>query len=794
MKKLHLICNAHLDPIWQWTWDEGFSAVLATFKSAADLAEEFDYVFCHGEALLYEEIEKKAPALFKRIQDLVKRGKWVVTGGWYLQPDVLMPCGESIVRQIEVGQKYFQEKFGITPTVATNYDSFGHSLGLVQIMKKFGYNGYLICRPGSWQFDYPSRFFNWVAPDGSSIPVSHSSSYNSVLGKAVEKIQGYACGNVGGMLGAEQTAGSRADLEDVDYVLWGVGNHGGGPSRKDLQDIANLKIEDVELVHSTPERLFSDNIHIGGEVKTSLITCMPGCYATMARLKMAYRETENVFYATEKMLSVAKMAGYNVDLSDMKVAEKKMLLAMFHDILPGTSIVEGEQDGMELLSMTKKIVKDYRTGAFLYLVMGEDVAKEGEFPVFVFNYMPYEVQTPITVEFSLADQNWSEEFHYTPVVYAGGVEIPCQTVKEGSTLNLDWRKRIVFEGKLKPMGITKFSVYVKQTPAQSKKAAPCTIEAYLPKLLREPISLEMREDTVDPWGMSNEELKGLGKNPKPFRLMSEQEAAAFCGVKEAISPVRKIEDGAVLTSVEVFYTADNTNAVIEYKLYKNQPYFDLKATIEYADKNKLIRLKVPTPQGVVVGDGPYIVEEKPRNAEICFQKWFGVKTDNGEIFSIINNCTYAGKAEDGYLALDLVRGAGYCVHPIADRELYPQDRYLPRIEGGRYEFNLRIYQASVDKVCAEAELYNQAPYAINVFPTGGDKKSASLYVDKAVSMPVCKISDNGYVMRFFNPNATAQEFTLTIGDKTKALSLAPYEIVSVEYTDEITVSHETILT
>ena len=596
------------------------------------------------------------------------------------------------------------------------------------------------------------------------------------------------------MLGAEQTAGSRADLEDVDYVLWGVGNHGGGPSRKDLQDIANLKIEDVELVHSTPERLFSDNIHIGGEVKTSLITCMPGCYATMAKLKMAYRETENVFYATEKMLSIAKLAGYDIDTSDMKVAEKKMLLAMFHDILPGTSIPEGEQDGMELLSMAKKIVKDYRTGAFLYLVMGEDVAKEGEFPVFVFNYMPYEVQTPITVEFSLADQNWSEEFHYTPVVYLDGEEIPSQTIKEGSTLNLDWRKRIVFEGKLKPMGITKFSVYVKKKPIKSKTAEPCTIDSYLPKLLRAPISLEMREDTADPWGMSNEELKGLGKNPKPFRLMSEEEAAAFCGVSAPISPVRRIEDGDILTSVEALYTADNTNAAIEYKVYKNQPYFDVKLTVEYADKNKLVRLKIPAPNGVIMGDGPYIVEEKPTDAEISFQKWLGVKTENGEIFSIINNCAYAGKAEDGYLALDLVRGAGYCIHPIGARELYPQDRYLPRIEGGRYEFNFRIYQASIGQVCAEAELFNQAPYAINVFPTGGDKKSASLCVDKSVVMPVCKISDNGYVMRFFNPNADAQEFTLTIGDKTERLSLAPYEIVSVEYAGELTVSHEKILT
>ena len=113
MKKLHLICNAHIDPIWQWTWDEGISAAIATFKSAADLAEEFDYVFCHGEALLYETIEKNAPDLFASIQKLVREGKWHISGGMYLQPDGLMPCGETFVRHIAVGKKYFQEKFGV---------------------------------------------------------------------------------------------------------------------------------------------------------------------------------------------------------------------------------------------------------------------------------------------------------------------------------------------------------------------------------------------------------------------------------------------------------------------------------------------------------------------------------------------------------------------------------------------------------------------------------------------------------------------------------------------------------
>ena len=167
MKTLHLICNAHLDPIWQWTWDEGISAALSTFKSAADLADEFDYIFCHNESLLYEQIEINSPELFERIKKLVKQGKWVVAGGWYLQPDCLMPSGESIVRQIKVGQEYFYKKFGVKSEVAVNYDSFGHSIGLVQIMRKCGYKGYITARPNRVQCPRPSRFFNWIAPTGA---------------------------------------------------------------------------------------------------------------------------------------------------------------------------------------------------------------------------------------------------------------------------------------------------------------------------------------------------------------------------------------------------------------------------------------------------------------------------------------------------------------------------------------------------------------------------------------------------------------------------------------------------
>lgn len=109
MKRLHLICNAHLDPIWQWEWEEGAAAALSTFQSAANLAEKYDYIFCHNEVNLYKYTEKYAPALFAQIQKLVKQGKWHIMGGWYLQPDCLMPSGEGMLRQIREGELYFKE-------------------------------------------------------------------------------------------------------------------------------------------------------------------------------------------------------------------------------------------------------------------------------------------------------------------------------------------------------------------------------------------------------------------------------------------------------------------------------------------------------------------------------------------------------------------------------------------------------------------------------------------------------------------------------------------------------------
>lgn len=325
MKQIFLICNAHLDPVWQWEWEEGLAETLSTFRIAADFCEEFDgFVFNHNESLLYQWIEEYEPELFTKIQNLVKRGCWHIMGGWYLQPDCNMPSGESLVRQIATGRKYFKEKFNRVPTTAINFDSFGHSRGLVQILKKAGYDSYIVGRPAAFMFDPPAVDFNWIGYDGSEIATHLSDElYNSSLGKATEKIENYRNGH--------QEANAL-------LILWGIGNHGGGPSRIDLEQIAQLKEklkkQNYLLIHSTPEEYF-DALPIQElpKFEKSLNSVMIGCYTSQILIKQKHRVLENMLYSTEKMVCGAELqTGCKGNWDRIKEAEKALLFCEFQKI------------------------------------------------------------------------------------------------------------------------------------------------------------------------------------------------------------------------------------------------------------------------------------------------------------------------------------------------------------------------------------------------------------------------------------------------------------------------------
>ena len=335
LKNVYLICNAHIDPVWQWDWKDGLTACISTFRSVVNLSHKYDYVFAHNESVLYQWVEEYDKELFKEIKELVRIGKWKIMGGWYIQPDCNIPFAESFIRQIKKGNEYFRKTFGVSCTTALNVDSFGHNAGLPQILKKCGYDGYMFCRPMADYSVIPDKF-RWRGSDGSEVTAARVSGfYNCPMGLVKNKIESDL---------------ERFSEEKNIVVLWGVGNHGGGPSERDLCDIEKITADkpEVHFIHSVPED------YIAAITKEKLPTVegginpmFPGCYTSQVKIKQTHAELEKNLYRAEKLaVATCENCGMEYPKEEFAAAEEDLLFSQFHDILAGTAIKRAMEDSL----------------------------------------------------------------------------------------------------------------------------------------------------------------------------------------------------------------------------------------------------------------------------------------------------------------------------------------------------------------------------------------------------------------------------------------------------------------
>ncbi len=789
---MHLICNAHIDPIWQWDWPEGVSAVLSTFQSAVNLSEKHDYIFCHNEVTVYKYVEEYAPELFEKIRALVKQGKWHIMGGWYLQPDCNMPSGESFVRQIQEGKRYFMEKFGVFPTTAVNFDPFGHTVGLVQILKKCGQDSYLFMRPMPYQQKLPSEQFLWRGLDGSTVKAMRCPQYGTALGKAVGSIK----------------SKTRQQQTPVGMVPWGVGNHGGGPSDKDLTDIAALmgKSDEVQYIHSTPEAFFA-SVQPEEEWNRSLRISMPGCYTSMYRVKKRHALLENELFLTEKMLTVAYARGllkeYPAQL--LRTITEDLLNAQFHDVLPGTSVQCGEENGLRLLEHGLLEAERLKTKAYFALTSVCAPAKEGEYPVVVFNPHPYAVTENVECEFMLVDQNWNEQsVSVITVLDDRGREVLCQRIKEDSNLNLDWRKRMIFPAELPPMAVRRYSVYIrfekvsavprKQNLIYDDGHKYVEIDGETGLLKKYAIGgvtyaenafqLTAFSDNGDPWGMSSRQQMRVGEGEEPFTLMEQPD-----GVFRGMQSVQVIEDGPIYLGIEAFFAHENTRARVAYKIWKNNDAVDVDVDLFFGDIDQIIKLKVPvTMDGKLMGQTAFGTEPMYMNGRENVAHRFVAMTNGTQSLSLMNNGVYGSHFENDALYMSLVRGVTYCAHPIADRPLLPADRFTRKIDQGENQFAFRLCAMPSHRLERAAQEFVQRPYALNIFPLPHTPVAQSFDVrleDDAVSLVTMKCADGrpGILFRLLNNADKPTETVLCVCDLRQKLSFGPYEVKTVLYED-----------
>ncbi len=314
--------NAHLDPVWLWKWPEGLSEVLATCHSAIQRIQETpDFVFTRSSAVVYEWIEEVDPALFAGIKKYVNKGNWNIVGGWWVQSDVNLPSGESFVRQCLYGKKYFREKFGIHVKTAYNVDSFGHNASLPQILKKAGFENYLFLRPDLNEKKIDVPLFWWESADGSRILTCRTCHYGHWYNSNVDENT------------VRRVIENIPSGQNIGLHLYGVGDHGGGPTKEHIAAIIELnKRKDMPNMKFSSPQAFFDAVRKSGVrfpvLKDELQHHASGCYAAGAKIKEYNRQCENALITAEKFSSILCMLNndFKYPKEQLDTAWKRLLL------------------------------------------------------------------------------------------------------------------------------------------------------------------------------------------------------------------------------------------------------------------------------------------------------------------------------------------------------------------------------------------------------------------------------------------------------------------------------------
>jgi alpha-mannosidase len=787
MKKpaVHLICNAHLDPVWQWRWEEGAAEAVATFGIAARLLKEFpDFVFNHNEAILYRWVMEYRPALFEDIRRLVAEGRWCIAGGWDLQPDVNMPGTEAIIRHIAEGRRFFSELFGVRPVVAYNFDSFGHSGGLPQMLARAGYKMYIHMRPGKKDLPLPSDLYRWRGLDGSEIAAYRIpfTAYNTFHDKAVERIH--------------EGINLALRLNRDTPVFWGLGDHGGGATRRELEQIQDLiaREQRVDVFHSSTERFFEAVLPMLAE--TPLVTgdlqrVFTGCYTSMSRLKRRMQRNLGELVQTEGVRTATWwLHGQPYPAEALRDAWRDHLFNDFHDILPGSSIELAEHDALDLYGRSSETARRLRLGAISGFSSGEPLPVQ--IPITVVNVNPSAPEIPVECEYMIDHVPKFEGEWHARMFSLDGSEIPVQEEAPDSLLLVDsWRRKLSFGASLPAIGAAHFRVEMHAGPPRSVQTPMLVPHALDPAsgLLTSlktrsgeevlsgstPVPLVV-EDLADSWGMEEWSYRtvvgSFATVPGSFRIVEQ-------------GPVRRITEAA--------FGFGSSSMNIRTIAYAAFPFLELRLRIQWNEWRKRLKLSFPT-----VFKAPRLFCEVPGGAlsrptdgqEHLQGRWMIIHGDSSEsqtALAIVNSGQYGFDVMDRTVRISLLRSPLYCHERSFPLE---QAKRQTVMDQGVHEMRLLLMAGTLhelrESVTGLADWISAPPYVLAHFPIG--EKSAPteelLTVHpRAIRLLACKRSSTGeaIILRFQEPVGEKREATIRQSrpEREIRLGFAPFEIKTV---------------
>lgn len=703
--------HTHIDVAWLWRLRQTRDKTSRSFATVLKLMEEYpDYRFMSSQAQLYEFIRQEHPAIFARIRESVRQGRWEPEGGMWVEADTNLSSGESLVRQFLVGKRFFRNAFGADCKILWLPDVFGYSAALPQIMKQCGIN-YFMTTKISWnEYDkLPYDTFLWRGIDGSEV-LTHFISTMDTVKEEKDWITTY-----NGDLNPSQVIGcwqryQQKDLNRDVLFAFGHGDGGGGPTHGMLERgrRMHMGIEGCPKVEFQFARDYFDRLQkdIAGRkrlprwVGELYFEHHRGTLTAQASAKLWNRRSEFLYHDLETLESLV-----NLDhLSSYPSAAllegwKVILLNQFHDILPGSSIREVYEDSQ------KQYEDLHRTGGRMLEKALQQASRRvglARDSLLLFNTLGFsrrevaEMQRPQHTGFLLRDPQ-------------SGAVLPWQKTFDG---------KIIFTSPEVPAkGYCAISVEA----GEQRQTTPLTAtlrEMHTPffdltfdEAMQIASLIDRRTGrSVAPQGEPLNRL--IVYEDRPFEHRAWNVQAYYTEkswVLSDVSHAEVLECGPVRAVVLV--ERKFLHSVIRQYItaYAELDRIDIRNEIDWDDSYLLLKADFPVDVNAVkatfdiqFGNIERVTHENTlwdfAQFESCAHKWADL-SDNSFGLAVLNDCKYGYSAKDGHIALTLLRSANDpqpkqdCTHHTFTYSLYPHagPAAISRVVQEGYSLNCPLY-------------------------------------------------------------------------------------------------------
>ena len=733
----HVTGNSHIDAAWLWPWTETVDVVKRTFGTALQLMNEYpNYTYTQSAAQYNEWMADKYPPMNDEINKRIKEGRWEVVGGMWVEPDLNMPGGESTARSILLGKRWYQQHYGVDVRIGWNPDSFGYNWQLPQIYKRSGID-YFVTQKMTWNDtnQLPFKLFWWQSPDGSKVLTYFP--------------QGYGNNNLSPVRLAEDLAVARRRAPGMTEMLdlYGIGDHGGGPTRVVLDEgehwsqpdkiVPNMQFGTAQPYFSSVEKKIApdsktwdyktiadgykfptpvaDQIAIPTWDDEMYLEYHRGVFTTQARHKHNMRYSEEGTLNAEKLASLAWLDGNRYPNAEFTEAWKKITFNDFHDLAAGSGIGIIYKDAQKDYDQVHWATNEISAKALNTLSARIDTHVATGVPVLVFNPLAWQRDGNVTVD----------------------VQMPTATGKEVSVL--DARDRVLPSTILSSNEAThsfKLLIEAKDVPSMGYevlhvvpghraftsdlKASGTTLENAALKVVVDPrtgciTSLYDKQshfETLAAGGCGNQ-LQTFHDLPKQYDAWNiDPGTLDHMTPIDEVDSVKLVENNPVRAVIRVSRTWQSSKFVQDIQLYAGADTVNVVNNIDWHETHVLLKAAFP-----LAASAPFATYEIPYGSiqrpttrnnswekarfEVPAQRWADLG-DGHHGFSLINESKYGYDGVDNLLRLTLLRSPTW-PDPNADRghqhfsyELYPHagtwQQALTERRGYGYNYTLKATQ------------------------------------------------------------------------------------------------------